>query len=444
MSEPARTETQIGIAELRKRLSAAGAGLRIIEQREFPHESIYFSIGNATSHTDVVLSREFLDDLPNTKDYHAIVDSYARAVAGRLKCGSPEVFYCQSGVAVRVSIRWPIEGGISNNRVYTVVLMDVINRADGQIARCSMEVGSMLGRTVFDIVSQTVNSVRMAVDSGQITFYEPQVRQEVYQRIECRLASTDRHAQSEIDDFLAGKASVLGFLTVDELSDVWAVDPWDAQYLGTTVKHLSLAMRVLRAKGLLPPGSDSDYARPSDKLLAEWSFERAAEETIFRSQQKLSRLTLPNKEDLLKDIRVVLEKYCESSLLVVDLDNFKSVNDTKGHLEGDTCLDRVIKTLGAVIGRKGKIYRWGGDEFAVCLPDFSTAEARATSERIRCAVEHAKPGGDITVTTSIGICGTDSTDSKSAEEILHFADKAMYESKGSGKNRVTVWPFSRV
>lgn len=131
-------------------------------------------------------------------------------------------------------------------------------------------------------------------------------------------------------------------------------------------------------------------------------------------------------------------------MLVIDLDNFKRVNDTKGHLEGDACLDRVINMLGKVIGRKGKIYRWGGDEFAVCLPDFSTVEARATSERIRCAVEQAKPGGDITVTTSIGICSTDSTNSKSAEEILNFADKAMYESKRLEKNHVTGWPFSKV
>jgi len=99
--------------------------------------------------------------------------------------------------------------------------------------------------------------------------------------------------------------------------------------------------------------------------------------------------------------------------------------------------------IGAVVGRKGKIYRWGGDEFAVCLPDFATIEAQATAERIRSAVEEARPGGDIHVTTSIGVCGTDCTESKSPEEILDFADKAMYESKhGKGKNCVTAWPLS--
>jgi hypothetical protein len=64
-----------------------------------------------------------------------------------------------------------------------------------------------------------------------------------------------------------------------------------------------------------------------------------------------------------------------------------------------------------------------------------------TAERIRSAVEQAKPGGEIAVTTSIGICGSDRADSKSANEILDFADKAMYESKRLGKNRVTIWPL---
>jgi hypothetical protein len=117
------------------------------------------------------------------------------------------------------------------------------------------------------------------------------------------------------------------------------------------------------------------------------------------------------------------------------------VNDTKGHPKGDECLDVVVRTIGTVVGRKGRIYRWGsGDEFAVCLPDFSTEEAQATAERIRREIEEARPGGEIDVTASIGVCGSDRANSQSADEILEFADKAMYQSKRSGKNQVTSWP----
>lgn len=434
MSEPSRTETLLGIVELKKRLSAVG--LNIIEQREqFHHDSTYFAIGDNANQTDIVLSRAFIDDLPNTKEYHAIVDSYARAVAGRLKCGCPEVFYCISGVAIRVSIRWPILSGIYDNILRVVILMDVISIADDKIAKCSMEIG---GGTVFDTVIQTVNSVRSAVDMAQIKFYESNLRQESYQRIE-REQQPQKRPQSEVERFLAGKAYVLGFVASER--DVWAADPWDAQYLGVTVKELSLAMRVLRANGLLHAGKNPvEYMRPTDKLVAELSSRAKEEESFSPSRQKLSRNTLPNKDELLKDMQTILKQHTILALVVIDLDNFKSVNDTKGHLEGDACLDKVIATIGAVVGRKGKIYRWGGDEFAVCLPDFSTEEAQATAERIRRRVEEEKPAGEIPVTTSIGVCGTDSTDSKSPEDILGFADKAMYKSKASGKNRVTTWP----
>ena len=125
-------------------------------------------------------------------------------------------------------------------------------------------------------------------------------------------------------------------------------------------------------------------------------------------------------------------------MIVVDLDSFKLVNDTHGHSARDECLHKVVSVIGTVVGTRGRLYRWGGDEFVVCLHDFSTEEAKVTAERIRLAVESAKPGGEIPVTTSIGVCGTDCIDSSAAQDILDFADKAMDESKRSGKNRVTT------
>ena len=137
MSETTGSETQLGIADLKRRLSVVG--LNILDQRErFHHDTTYLGIGTTESQTDLVLSNEFLHDLPNTKEYQAIVDSYARAIAGRLKCGSPELFYCQSGVAVRVSIRWPIQSAIYNDKLSTFVLMEVINHAGGQIESLSL------------------------------------------------------------------------------------------------------------------------------------------------------------------------------------------------------------------------------------------------------------------------------------------------------------------
>jgi diguanylate cyclase (GGDEF)-like protein len=436
-----RNETELGLADLTKRFSAAG--LAIIEQHGMQNrEATYFAIGNSQDQTNIVVPHEFLDDLPNTKEHQTAVDSYAHAVSGRLRCGSPEVFYCQSGIAIRVSIQWPIHGAVGPSGFSSHLLMVVKSLADDQIAKCSIELGGSFSQTEFDIVALAVNSVRRAIDDGKVTFYDPHERQEKFPTINRQQARSESLRQSEIERFIAGKARVLGFLAVKAPSDVWAGDPWDAEYLGVTTKDMLLAMRVLRAKGLLEPGLGSEHARPSDKLLHEWS-ENREEETPFKAQRNISRSNLPTKEELLKDLRMVIEHHTVWALLVIDLDHFKTVNDTKGHPEGDACLDRVVSTIGAVVGRKGKVYRWGGDEFAVCLPDFSTEEAQVTAERIRSAVEQSRPGGDIVVTTSIGVCASDRTDSRRAEEILDLADKAMYKSKTQGKNRVTTWPIER-
>jgi diguanylate cyclase (GGDEF)-like protein len=149
--------------------------------------------------------------------------------------------------------------------------------------------------------------------------------------------------------------------------------------------------------------------------------------------------SLPNKEKLIADVGNQLRRQAGLALLVIDLDHFKTVNDTKGHPAGDACLERVVKVIASVLGRKGVLYRWGGDEFAVSLPDFSTEEAHATAERIRSAVEQAKPGTDVVVTTSIGVSANDRIVDGSAERLLDAADKAMYASKHQGKNRVTSW-----
>ncbi len=148
---------------------------------------------------------------------------------------------------------------------------------------------------------------------------------------------------------------------------------------------------------------------------------------------------LPKKEQLITDVGSFLARPAGIALLVIDLDHFKSVNDMKGHQEGDACLGRVVKAIGDVLGRKGILYRWGGDEFAVALPDFSSEEAHATAERIRCAVEKAKPGADLLVTTSIGVSASERMMDGTAENLLEAADSAMYASKQRGKNRVTSW-----
>ena len=75
------------------------------------------------------------------------------------------------------------------------------------------------------------------------------------------------------------------------------------------------------------------------------------------------------------------------AILYLDLDGFKEVNDTLGHAAGNECLIQVARTMASAVLNKGKLYRPGGDEFVVLLPNFSSEEAASTAERIRATID---------------------------------------------------------
>jgi two-component system cell cycle response regulator len=123
------------------------------------------------------------------------------------------------------------------------------------------------------------------------------------------------------------------------------------------------------------------------------------------------------------------------SLLLLDIDHFKKVNDGYGHPAGDAVLKAVAKLAQECARDTDAVARYGGEEMAVVLPETDTEGAQAIAERIRRAVEaaqHPTEHGALRVTVSIGI----STVGKSPEDLLESADKALYRAKQSGRNRV--------
>jgi diguanylate cyclase (GGDEF)-like protein len=124
------------------------------------------------------------------------------------------------------------------------------------------------------------------------------------------------------------------------------------------------------------------------------------------------------------------------SLVLIDIDDFKKVNDTYGHQEGDRILAAMGRTLLRVTRGSDICCRYGGEEFAVILPMTEVHAACVIANRLKMELAERLPGGR-TVTVSIGVasCGRKA---RTYRDVVEKADAALYQAKGSGKNRVVV------
>ena len=122
------------------------------------------------------------------------------------------------------------------------------------------------------------------------------------------------------------------------------------------------------------------------------------------------------------------------SLIMIDLDHFKDLNDSHGHQAGDRCLGRVAQTIRANLRPLDQAARFGGEEFAVILPDTQTQEALAAAERLRRAAANLARGDEPSVTISLGVAQIGPGDDP--ESVIQAADQALYRAKQAGRNRV--------
>jgi two-component system cell cycle response regulator len=129
------------------------------------------------------------------------------------------------------------------------------------------------------------------------------------------------------------------------------------------------------------------------------------------------------------------------TMLMIDIDHFKVVNDTHGHLVGDDVLREVAAFLQATVRSVDLVARYGGEEFVVVLPETATAGAMIFAERIRQQIAHypfVPSEGPLSITASVGVALYPADGIDTVEELFARADDALYRAKAQGRNRVSL------
>jgi diguanylate cyclase (GGDEF)-like protein len=182
------------------------------------------------------------------------------------------------------------------------------------------------------------------------------------------------------------------------------------------------------------------------RVLREASFKRERLK-LLKELEKLAitdALTgLYNSRHFFAQIKTEIKRYSRYSralsLLILDIDFFKKYNDTWGHLEGDKVLMRIGKTINSCMRSMDTAYRYGGEEFAILLPETGLQKACVVGARIKdnisSQVFEPAPGIKESITVSIG--ATELVEGEDFRSFIRRTDKALYKSKDTGRNKLT-------
>lgn len=214
---------------------------------------------------------------------------------------------------------------------------------------------------------------------------------------------------------LTGQMDVQELMTAinDQVLHRLILKPWDNDYLLAQMREALQIHALLQEKTALANLAITD---PITGIHNHRHFQEVLQREVDRS--------LRHKRPL--------------SLIMIDVDRFKLYNDTHGHPEGDVALRDVARVLTESIRGIDLLFRYGGEEFAVVLPDTPVEDAVAVAERLRDRVsQHRFNQGSLTL--SLGICGL--TDARTnPSQLISGADQALYHAKNRGRNRLELAP----
>jgi len=182
----------------------------------------------------------------------------------------------------------------------------------------------------------------------------------------------------------------------------------------------------------------ADLAEANEMLVAEISERKRVEEKLRELSEKDHLTLIYNRRKLVEQLSSEVEKakrYARPlSIIMLDIDHFKKINDNYGHTIGDAVLKKAVTIIEEVIRKVDIFARYGGEEFVILLPETNLEGAMVLAEKIRTTIERYIYPGVGTLTISAGVAELSGKDSGAA--FLKKADDAMYAAKKAGRNRV--------
>ncbi|WP_169577642.1 diguanylate cyclase [Sinimarinibacterium sp. CAU 1509] len=186
-----------------------------------------------------------------------------------------------------------------------------------------------------------------------------------------------------------------------------------------------------------------EFANTRDRLLLQLqTLKQQIEEMLYNRDPLTGAETRTQMLPVLRDLHAMAQrKVLDCCVSIMDLDHFKQVNDNFGHQAGDRVLSAAVSRMQEVLRSYDKVFRYGGEEFLILMPNTELSVAHTVVERIRERLA-AEPlthhnGTPVSITASFGITWLDS--GCGVEESIHRADMAMYAAKKAGRNCTIVW-----
>jgi diguanylate cyclase (GGDEF)-like protein len=253
------------------------------------------------------------------------------------------------------------------------------------------------------------------------------IRQVIHRPETVRLQSIDAETDPWLSMTMPGVHDVLVVpLIADGVAGVlvvalgrWARGRSEQRVVAATERFAGHAAVALRSAELLRRVRQLAITDGLTQLSNRRAFDRALDREIGRAARADGRL----------------------SVLLIDVDNFKALNDAHGHITGDTVLRQISRALQRSVRSYDTIARYGGEEFAAVLPGCSSGLALKLADRMRMSVQDA--GTEVKVTASVGVA-TFPYDGADAATLLRSADRALYASKRAGRNRVRSAEQARI